>query len=178
MIKQKEKKKKSSVIETLRDQGIVIMGQIAYYNTRESWFGVTPTVYQYKVTRIPETSYSTWETLYNGQKVSEGHPADLAQHADILWSDSYGKLSRMVRKRAGIYMKFGQTGLLGIFNINNLLSQIVSGMGLLAAGATLCELLAFYVLPNRKKLADVLVDQVHETAISEIDSQKTKAHAS
>jgi len=151
---------------TLRDVGMVVMTQIFYSNTKESLFGVTPTIYQYKAERVPKTAFLTWEPLYKGQKIAEDYKRDTSQRADVLWSESYGKLSRMVRRRSGVYIKIGQTGILGRFNINNVLFQVVSGMGLLAAGATLCELMAFYVLPNKKKLGSVIVENVEESSVS------------
>lgn len=52
--------------------------------------------------------------------------------------------------RHGVQVVVLQTGSVGHFNFTTLLINLVSGLGLLAIGAVICDFVALYVMPDRQ----------------------------
>ena len=55
----------------------------------------------------------------------------------------------------------------GCFSFPSLLLKLVSAVGLLTLTATVVDLLALYVLPNRKKYHKFMYEDIQESAVAE-----------
>ncbi|CAH3136935.1 unnamed protein product [Porites lobata] len=121
-----------------RRHGIVLRVAINYQNSDSSFLGTGDITYSYHVRRIPFADY----------RVNEVIP--VLSEKDFTDSSQMGRQeNRLFRKRYGIKIEFHQTGRLGHFSLSSLLLRLASGVGLLTLTATVVDILALYILPDK-----------------------------
>jgi len=113
---------------TLRYDGLVLMIFIVYSNT--------------KTYNLHDVSYTYMPTLITGTEFKSVEP--------ILGEGTY----RQVYNRHGIRMIFVQDGLLGKFDFQTMLLTFVSGLGLLTVSTIIVDMIAIYLLPQKKVYED------------------------
>jgi len=131
--------------ETMRARGLVLFVVITYTNTN-NFFGTHPISYEYKVHRLHETSFMTYEAL--GASEGDDH--------------------RHLHKRCGIHLKFILTGKIGRFSLNALLSNIVSALGLVTLSSIVVDQLALYVLPLKKQYSQYKYEEEETTEVQSV----------
>jgi hypothetical protein len=112
---------------TMRYDGIVLMIFIEYSNTET--YDLDDISYTYKPTLITNTEFKSVEPIE-------------------------GPYMRQVYNRHGIRMIFVQDGLLGKFDYQVTLLTFVSGLGLLAISTLIVDVIAIYLLPQKRVYGD------------------------
>lgn len=120
-----------------RRHGIVLHVAITYENADSTFLGTGDITYSYHVRRIPYADY----------KVNQLIP--VVSEKDFTSENTVHQENRVLRKRYGIKIEFHQSGRLGHFSLPALLLHLVSGVGLLTLTATIVDVLALYVLPDK-----------------------------
>jgi hypothetical protein len=108
---------------TMRNDGIVLMIFIEYSNTNT--YNLNDLSYSYEPYIITNTKFKSVEPLL-------------------------GDNSRQIINRHGIRMIFIQDGLLGKFDVQVMLLTFVTGLGLLTVSTVIVDVIALYLLPQKK----------------------------
>ncbi|KAJ7373491.1 hypothetical protein OS493_011087 [Desmophyllum pertusum] len=121
-----------------RRHGIVLHMAINYQNAESTLLGTGDIEYSYHVRRIPYADYRVNEVIpvFNSK--------DFTNSSHVTHQEN-----RLFRKRYGIKIEFHQSGRLGHFSLPALLLHLVSGVGLLTLTATIVDILALYILPDK-----------------------------
>jgi len=121
-----------------RRHGIVLHVAIRYQNADSTLLGTGDITYSYHVRRIPYADYRV------NQLIPVMSEQDFKDSNHVVHPEH-----RLFRKRYGIKIEFHQSGRLGHFSLPALLFHLVSGVGLLTLTATIVDILALYILPDK-----------------------------
>jgi len=113
---------------TIRYSGIVIIVSLTYNNVRLNDDRIT---YLYRISPITTSSFTSIQTI-----------EPLLSNNDTV--------ERLMVTRNGVRLIFIQSGTIGVFNFQNLLLSLVSGLGLLIIAQELVDQLALRILPQRR----------------------------
>jgi len=131
-----------------RRHGIVLHVAINYQNSESTLLGTGDIEYSYQVRRIPYADYRVNEVIavFNSKDFTN------SSHEAL-------QANRLFRKRYGIKIEFHQNGKLGHFSLPALLLHLVSGVGLLTLTATIVDILALYILPDKSRYRTFVYEQ-------------------
>mmetsp|Transcript_3977 Transcript_3977/g.5962 ORF Transcript_3977/g.5962 Transcript_3977/m.5962 type:complete len:379 (+) Transcript_3977:26-1162(+) len=117
-----------------RDSGCIIYIVLEYTNIPESLlsFDFSQIRYRYRVQVVPHSGFYRQEV--------------------ILEKNDFDTSERLIRNRRGVYIKFVQAGVLGRFNLVNLIVTIATIFGLIGISTSVVDALAEYVIPNVREL--------------------------
>lgn len=131
--------------QTIRQRGAILRVSIHYQNWYNTWFGTSEIEYSYRVHRIPYMDYNIKQTL---------HYTPSSHVENTKW--------RLLRKRYSVRLEFEQDGSLGMFSTSTLLLKLVSGTALLTLTATIIDVIALYLLPNKEVYRKHVYEQTRE----------------
>jgi len=137
---------------TFRQNGLILHVSIMYKNSEKMLYGVNIPEYTYHVRRVPYSDYR------------------LKQEIPIANKDG-NICERIIKKRYAVRIEFHQGGKIGQFSSANLVFQLVSVMGLLTLTATVIDVIALYIVPNKDNYRQYVFDESPE--FSEQENQKT-----
>jgi len=119
-------------MKTHRKEGLLLMVEVEYKNSRP-WWGVYPNYqdvsYVLRIKPVDESTYKETEVTY---KATED-------------------MNRVVLTRYGIRMTALLIGSLGKFDMTTLLLQLTSSLGLIAVATLIVDYAAIYALKDRKR---------------------------
>lgn len=128
---------------TYRQNGIVLHVMIEYKNADFVWFGIGKPEYRYHVKHVTFSDYR------------------VKQEIPIINSEGT-VCERLVNKRYATRLEFSQRGKIGQYSLSNLLFQLVSFMGLLTLTATVIDIIALYLVPNKDLYRQYVFDSSPE----------------
>ncbi|KAK3734157.1 hypothetical protein QZH41_017128 [Actinostola sp. cb2023] len=131
--------------KSYRRHGLVLQVVVRYHNAENTWLGTGGIEYCYHVRRVPYADYRINQVIpvISTQDFIASNGTTNGQGNTTI------EEARLFRKRYGIKMEFYQSGKLGRFSLSALLIKLVAGVGLLTLTATVVDLGALYVLPDR-----------------------------
>jgi len=144
----------------LRETGVHLQLDVMYNNIRcngsfSCMFGTVPMTYRYRVYDVPaadfklveyplQLDYSKLEKLVKATKKHE--------HPDEVFTEEEGKRVdyRIKRTKRGILIQAKQGGKIGRFSLEILVFTLSSSLGLFTLVIAFIDLLALYILPNKR----------------------------